>query len=124
MNHRTRPLFSLRTAFAGLTFAFVLLSTSGCYFTYGLMGWAAEQVPQSKAVGLIQETDGQTKVIFRLKNCPGHVDGFHVLDIPRDWREQAVRPSKWGSDILELASTISPSLHPVAPGSASSPWRP
>ncbi|MHC4248572.1 MAG: hypothetical protein ACYS9X_05530 [Planctomycetota bacterium] len=86
--------------------ALALAGGSGCWCTAGLMQWAGERPARSRALGLEQTGDGQRRVIFKIRDCPGCRDGLYEFEIPQDWRARPRRASEYGSAVAEIEDPV------------------
>ncbi|MHC4248571.1 MAG: HEAT repeat domain-containing protein [Planctomycetota bacterium] len=82
--------------------ALALAGGSGCWCTGGLVYWASERTPRSRAIGVEVRGDGRERVVFEVRECPDRPDGRYELEIPMGWQDEEARASEYGSDVLEI----------------------
>jgi hypothetical protein len=76
--------------------------SSGCFATYGLLGWAGEDIPRTSAAGIHTAPDGSAIVAFHVRNSTERPDGMYALTLPADWTNRPRIGSIWGSDIEQV----------------------
>ncbi|MHC5054695.1 MAG: HEAT repeat domain-containing protein [Planctomycetota bacterium] len=86
--------------------ALALAGGSGCWCTAGLVQWAAERPPRSRALGLERTGDGRRRVVFKVRGCPGCRDGLYEFEVPQDWRARPRRASDYGSAVVEIEDPV------------------